>query len=371
MINESNEADRNFDVNLGVFGQHVSAPPGISARGRAQGLETFERIGHAPRRMLRGLFGRPALFSTIGLAAALVLVVGLFFPTGGGPTIQAAVVLEKLATQVQGDDVLEVKLENIGADGATVNARLQVSNDAIAGDVRAAIQENASDPPIEIDASLALSKHGAWVLIRKLSVPTEPEFAAILNGFFPPGTDTLLSMSEETAGELLQEASDVDLTSALAELRAVARGQLVTFIKGVIESQGAVGAVLTYQSDGTVLISITVRDAESLRKLAEIAAKAMGKTADGDLDIDDDDARELVGCKLNIVYDPTSETVRSFSISDVGEMTGRITISLIGGAIDPALLDQTRVVTPNTRVLDINALINMAKAFIPTHDENE
>ncbi len=363
MISSTNDADRSFDANLSAVGERVAAPSGMSNHLRVAGLAALGAPSRSRRGGFQGLFGRSALFSTIGLAAALVLAVGLFFPNRGGPTVRAAVVLQKLATQVQGDDVLEVMLDGVGVDEVTVNGQIQIAGKAIAGDIHALVRENPDEPPIEVDASLALSEAGGWVLLRKLSVPLEPEVAAIVAGLFPPGTETLLTFSADIAAEIIDEQTDLDVDSGFRELRSLAAGQLVDFLKGVIDSQADVGAVVTDQPDGTVLVTITVRDAESLRRLAEIARSAMGEAADGEIDIDEDDVQEILGCTLGIVYDPWAEAVRSFSISNVGGMSGTITISLRGGAIDPGLLDPARVTTPNTRTFDVGALAAIAKTF--------
>ena len=371
MTNSMNDADQNFDANLIAFGGHVSAPPGISTPATISGLATLNTTPCSRRGGLTGLFGRSALFSTIGLAAALVLAVGLFFPTGGGPTVRAAVVLEKLATQVQGDDVLEIVLEGVNADEVTVNGRIQIADKAIAGDIHAIVQEDPDKPPMVVDASLAVSEAGGWVLLRKLSVPAEPEVAAIVAGLFPAGTETLLTFSADIAAEIIDEKIDGDFEFGFGEIRSLATGQLADFLKAVIDSQADVGAVVTDQPDGTVLVTITVRDAESLRKLAEIAKSAMGDTIDAEIDFDNDDAQELFGCTLGIVYDPKSEAVRSFSVSDVGEMSGKVTISLHGGAIDPGMLDPARVTTPNTRTFDAGALMEIAKTFAQSQRTKE
>ena len=363
MSRSTNNADRNLDEFLQEFGGRAAVPPGMSARTRSACLSTLNGFGRTRRAGLPGLLARPALLSTLGLAAALVLAVGLFFPSGGGPSVRAAVVLEKLATQVQGEDVLEVALDAVSVDEVSVQGRIQIAEKAIAGDIHATIRERTEEAPIEVDASWAISEAGGWVLLRKLVVPTEPEAAAIIAGLFPPGTETLLTLPASTLTEIAEKEAGDEVGSELGKFRSLATGQLATFLKEVINSQADVGATVANQQDGTVLVTIAVHDAESLRKLMQIAKTVMGEKIDGEIDMSDDAAKEFLGCTLRVVYDPAAQAVRSFSVSDLGEMKGTVTISLRGGAIDAALLDPARVTTPNTRRLDAGVLMEMVKAL--------
>ena len=66
---------------------------------------------------------------------------------------------------------------------------------------------------------------------------------------------------------------------------------------------------------------------------------------------------------MNIVYDQDAGLVRSFSVEDIGEMKGSVTVSIRSGSIDPDLLDASRVTTASTRTLDLAALQSMFDGF--------
>jgi hypothetical protein len=88
---------------------------------------------------------------------------------------------------------------------------------------------------------------------------------------------------------------------------------------------------------------------------------------DIDLDVGDED-NELIGSTLNIVYDPDTELVRSFAITDFGETQGTISVAIRDGEIDPELLDSARVTTPSTRTLDLDGLQSFVKQFETTEE---
>ena len=78
---------------------------------------------------------------------------------------------------------------------------------------------------------------------------------------------------------------------------------------------------------------------------------------------DEEDLSKLIGGTISIVYDPDAGLVRSFSVEDIGEMKGSVTIAVRGGGIDPDLLDSSRVTTASTRTLDLAALESMFGDF--------
>ncbi len=349
--------DQQFDQNLKAFANRSTAPATSSAEVRSRCVETLSgHAGSGPMR--RRVLKRSGLLSGVGLAAAIAIVAGLLFSPDGTPTVQAAVVLKKLSKQVAGDDLIEVALDAVKTDGVSVSGRLQIATKAIAGDISAKIADDEGH--IEIDVSLAISESGGWILIRNLSIP-DPQAQAMIDMVLPSGTETLLILPAEIVNEIVQDG----LSSKLAEVRDVVSGQVVEVLKQILDSQDDVGARIQEQADGTVLLTLKIENADSLRNLLALAAKSFPSELDEkDLDqIDDDDVEDLMGATLSVVYDPDKEVVRSFSITNLGDVEGTISIALSGGEIDPALLDSSRVAKPGTRTLDIGALMDMIESF--------
>lgn len=291
------------------------------------------------------------IFSTMGLAAVITLILTLCFPPGGNSPVLAKTVLAKLAEQVQGNDVLEITLDEVSVEEAQIQGRLQIADHAIAGDIQLRVQEHANELPIEIDASLALSPSRSWVLVRNLAVP-DATAQAVIRMFVAADSPALIMLPEGLGETLNIDAEGVPL----AELRKMASGELAQFVREVLDSKADLGAVTTRQADGSTRLTLHVKNAEVLRRLIALGAKVAGEHADGKIEIGEGDADELVGCTLAVTYDPQSLSVRSFSISDIAEMKGTITIALRAGGIDAALLDPARVTTPNTRTIDAGFL---------------
>lgn len=354
----SNQADRYFHQNLNKVGEQLRVKVGAFDDPRALCAAILNDADNQAKERRRSRFRGPSLVSALGLAAALGISVTLFFYLYNGPTVQASTVLTHLAHQVQGDDVLEVEIESVTVDEVTVSGHFQVSDQAIVGDVQAVIIDAGEPLPIEVDATIALSDSGGWILLRKLQIP-DPDVQAILRAILPQGSQLLLILPPDLTREKLEINGELQL----AKVRSVAGGEVAKFAQEVMRSQSAVGAQVATQSDGTVLVTIPLQDADSLRSLIEIAANAVGKDVKGEINMDDSDLDDLLGGTFRIVYDPKSQAVRSFSISDVGEMKGTVKVSLRGGAIDPDLLDTARVTTPTTRTLDIGAAAGMLQAF--------
>lgn len=301
-------------------------------------------------------WGRRTLVSTMGLAAAIALVVTFAFPPNGNTPVVAKDVLAKLAKQVEGDGVLSVTFHDVRIDEVAVQGHLQIGQDSIAGDLHVNIQEE-DDGPIEVDASLAVTADKGWVLVRKLQIP-EPEAQAIIQMFVSPNAPSLIVLPDGIV-------KDLDLHgdgTPLADIRKLASGELAAIVREVVNSGADLGAVSTRQPDGTTRVTLRLKNAETIKKLVELAAAATGKAIDGEIEISEDDANELLGCTLAVDYDPQTQTVQSFSISDVAEMKGTISISLHEGGIDPQMLDSARVMTPNTRVIDTGFLKGLIEA---------
>jgi len=305
--------------------------------------------GRAQGARLRS-WGRRTLVSTMGLAAAVAILLTLAFPLGGNTPVAAKTVLAKLAQQVQGDGVLSLTFNGVRVEEVSVNGHLQVANDSIAGDVQVTVQED--EGPIVVDAALAITPEEGWVLLRRLEIP-EPQAQAMIQLFLNLNSPALILLPDG----ILEDFEDLTGDDVpLAEIRKLATGEMAAVVREVVNSGADLGAVTTRQADGTTLVTLRVKNVETLKKLIEMAAAATGKTLDEEIEISEDDAKEIVGCTLAVTYDEQSQSVRSFSISDVAEMKGTITIALHEGPIEPALLDSARVTTPNTRIIDAGFL---------------
>lgn len=218
-------------------------------------------------------------------------------------------------------------------------------------------------------------------MIRKLSID-DVQAQALINMFLPPGGEVLLLLPEDAIG------SDfgIDLGKELNELSSE---NVSAVLQELIDSHADYGATIEHQSDGTILLTLPIDDAEALEALAGLVEGVHGSddTEDQDgstkgsprarihaeiksdvhdairrhhADAHDDD---LVGSTLIVVYDPSAELVRSFSIENLGDTDGRIRVTIGEGEIDPALFDSSRVTTPNTRTLDLGELKSMFEAF--------
>lgn len=354
-----NEPDRHFDENLRTFGGLNSAPAALSHEAKARAAASFE----VERTTALRLFRRPALLSGMGLAAALAIAAVLVYPGNGGPTVQAATVLEKLSKQVGDSDLLNVGLEAVRVDEVAIDGHVQLAEAGVAGDVQVKVSEG--DPPITVDASFALTKDGGWILIRELSIP-DKQAQAMIDMFLPRGSETLLILPPEIVAEAMENGP----AEHFDELRQLASGQVVAFVKEVLSSKADVGAKTRKLPDGTIELTIGVENAETFHNLMRMGARAMGEDLEDDAEVDEDDVAELLGVTARIIYDPRAEKIQSFSITGLAEMKGTITVSLLSGGMDPALLDSARVAKSGTRVIDVGVLMNMFHA-LDKHGDDE
>ncbi len=340
-----NDSDRFLDETLHSLGRNRPLPDGLSPKVRANCMTAFSPQAARSRSILR----RPALLSTVGMVVIVAAVAGLIFPTNGGPAVQAAVVLEKLSNQVADPNLLEVQLDQVQIEEVSVHGIIYLGADGIAGDLQATINEG--EGPIEVDVSLGISEQSGWILVRNLRIP-DKQAQMIIDLFLPRGSETLVMLPSDLLGK--------DLALGLGnldDLRQLATGQVAEIVKVIVESKSTAGATTTKLADGTILLNLEIRDAQTVRSPMGTLAKAMGEDPGDQIDIDEGDIADLLGAKVAIVYDPASESVRSFSVSGIGGIKGAITVSLLTGPIDPALLDSARVAKPGTRLLDVGSLM--------------
>ena len=359
-MSASHDPDRQFDENLHVLGSRIPVPAGTPEEVRSACVSALGSSSTPSQVRSRWSLRRPALLSTLGLAACLALVVGLLFPFNGGPTVQAATILAKLNEQIEGPQLVEIAMESVTIENVHLDGWLHVCDDGVAGDVQVVVTEGPDRPEVDLDVSMAVSPDQSWILIRKLELPGS-EAAPVLALFFPPGSETLLLLPEEIAAEEL----DLDLSEELRELSSV---RLVDAFQELIRNQPETGATITEQSDGTLLLSLPMADAEALEGLIRIGMATAEEHGDSDpndpeAEIDIGDAGELFGSTIEIVYDPRSEQVRSFALRDLGATKGTISVTIRGGEMDPELLDSKRVTTPATRVFDLEGFRALAESL--------
>ncbi|MGB2985640.1 MAG: hypothetical protein WBE26_07125 [Phycisphaerae bacterium] len=358
-MNTSHDRDQQFHENLRVVGSRIPVPEGPSDEVRLHSVAEFQS-GPIPRHSQRlKLLRRPAVLSTLGMAACLALMVGLLFPSNGGPTVEAATILAKLNEQIEEPGLIELTLDSIVIEEVSVNGKLHISESGVVGDIHVIVTEDADEPPLVVDLSMALSADQSWVLLRKLQIP-DADVQPILTMFFPPGSETLLILPKDIDIDDL----DLDLGEELRELGSV---KVVEAFQELIRTQPDTDATITEQPDGTILLTFPITDARALEDLEHLVIFAARQSSDIEIDeegveIGDEDD-ELIGSTFMIVYDPATERVRSFAITDFGSVKGTISVEIHDGQVDPALFDPNRVTTPETRVFDLNALESLLEGF--------
>ncbi|MCH8114243.1 MAG: hypothetical protein IIB25_02075 [Chloroflexi bacterium] len=367
----SNDADQHFHDNLQTIGRQVPVPHGVSPGVRA---ECAAQLGSSPGTARVTEFTRNRkLFPAIGLAASLILTAGLLFTWSSGPTVQAAEILAALNEQLQDSRLIELTIDSMVFDEVSISGHIQISDDGVAGDINVTVTEGADKPPIHVDVSLGLSADGGWVLVRELDIP-DPQVQAILAFLLPAGTETLIMLPKE----MLDRGFHHDIDESL---QALGSESVAKVLEEIIASASDTGMTVTPQRDGTLLLTIHFDDQEAIAAMGGVIAQALRDSGLGDFDDiksdeddediedienalrDEEDLQKLVGGTVNIVYDQDAGLVRSFSVEDIGEMKGSVTVAIRNGSIDPDLLDSSRVTTASTRTLDLAALQSMFDGF--------
>jgi hypothetical protein len=327
---------------------------------------------------------RPAVLSASGVAAAIAVAAVLMLLGQGTPEVQAAVIIQKLNQQIDEASRFVVKVDHLTVDNVAIDGEVQLHSDQIAGEVQVRVQEGECDGALTLDVALAITGEGGWVLIRDLTLP-DPKAQAALDFFLTPGVETLLLLPQEEALDALGDNPAGEVVDFLRSKEAIA------LITSLISSHAEYGATVEHQPDGTVLLTIPVKDVRTLAALHRLTESAESRSAgtavittDQDVDITEGDERTspsaedpedvcagdlvLIGSTFVIVYDPKAERVLSFGIHDLGPTEGHVIISIEDGCIDPALLDADQVAKPNARVLDLAALEAMARSLEEAFD---
>lgn len=354
--------DQQFDDNLRAFGAANETPEGLSPEARERASST---LGAAPaRRMRRGILRRTGVLSTIGMAAALALFVGILNPFGGAPKVEAAAVLTKLTKQIAENELIEIEISNLAMEGVRVDGTLSVNGHAVAGDIRAHVHQNGVNE-VKVDLALAISENAGWVLLRELEID-DPQAQMFINMFLPPGNPTLIHLPSDVIDEVIEES----LEEALSDVRKEAGGEIAQMVGALLNAGGDSGLDVTDLGGGIVRLELDLKDTEGLENLVRTLMRANGEEPPEDLDIDlGKDAEMILGSELAVVFDTNVNEVREFSIEGFGDANGSIRVAMTGGTIDPARLDPDRVTDSSTRVLDLGAFIEAAKGMQHAFDK--
>ena len=263
------DPDRQFDDNVRALGSRLPAPEEVSDELRSRCLAALRSSGASSGRSPLRAWKRPALLSTLGVAACLAVAGGLLFPSNGGPTVEAATILAKFNEQIAEPKLIEVTFDSIIIEEVSLDGLLQVSDSGVAGDLRVVITEEPEEGSLELDLALGLSPDESWVLIRKLRIP-DPNVQPILGWLFPPGVETLILLPDEATAEEL----NVEIGEALGELSSA---KLVEAFRELAQNQPDSGASIVEQPDGTLLMTLPIQDAQALEDLIRAAAEAAGE----------------------------------------------------------------------------------------------
>ncbi len=372
--------DDELDANLRAVGRRMRNAGGPSEELM---LRCLGALQERPAKTWRNLFmeyRRSFIASTLGLAAAAVLAIGVVLPHTG-PKVHAELVVQSLARQSQQNPLIDIRIESLVLEELQLSGSFRVGRSGVAGNISLSIEED--ELPLEIDAALGFGgTAGEWVLVRKLSLP-DTQAQLFLGLLMPPGQETLviLPSESEVADEVRREIHE-----GLVELRS---GELISVFKDIIQSQGDYGVTVKNQADGTVLLTLPLGDDDALEK---IAAKLEG-LGDFDLGLGKDEKKsvtkrqdrlveriakgetaakhepkkaaesELADAVLNAVYDPATESVKMVQITGFGDAKGSITLRLLDGDIDPHLLDPKRMMKPGTRTIDLSAFESLIEGL--------
>ena len=359
-MNTSRDPDMQFDDNLRVLGSRIPVPGGPSDDVRSRCLGEFDMVPRR-RQSLRSL-RRPAVLSTLGMAASLAVAVGLLFPVNGGPKVEAATILAKLKEQIAQPNLIELTMEDITIEEVSVSGHVQVATEGLAGDVHAIINED-DEGPLEVDVSFGIGQDAGWVLLRKLSIP-DPDVQQVIDVLLPPDAETLLLLPDtvDFPGVHLDVAEGVEEVSSAHKV-------IKSFME-TVRNQPDTDAIVEERRDGTLVLTVPIPDAKALEDFVRMASKAaneemkrQGKEEKFDLDEieieGDDEVEVLFGSTLHVEYDPKTESVRRFAITDFGQDKGTLSVELRDGRLDTSLLDPDRVTGPKTRTIDLSAFVNL------------
>ena len=373
-MSTSRDPDQQFHDNLSLLAGRVDVPDGASPDVLDRCDQVLGTAQQAAHWRILNMMRKPTVLSGLGVAASIALAVTLLLPSHGEPAVHAAMIMEKLDEQIKQNPLVEITLDSLAIEEVVANGHLWLSDQAIAGQLSVKVNEE-DDLVIDVDLSVGISDEGGWVLLRKLTL-SDPDVQPLVNLIFPSGSETLLLLPAEHS----EEALAAGFSEGLEEFHSQ---HIKGLLQALIDSHADYGATLEEQPDGTILLTIPIKDAEALQALARLAESTLpaknvtvsvgmgghhglevsAEAAEGGDTVTaiQDEHMVLVGSTLTVVYDPATERVRSFAIDNLGTANGSISVVIGEGEVDPDLLDSSRVAGPDVRTLDLGALEALAK----------
>lgn len=388
-MNARGDANEHWDANLRAMTETMDVPAGAPREIRERCIAVLK--GDIKVKTHQQSW-RTAVFSTIGVAAAIIVLFGFLGLPHGQTEVNAAVILRALNEQVQASEGIEVSIESLVLDGVAIDGRIQFCRQGVGGDIKVDVQEGNDRPAFAVDATIGIQRGSGWVLVRELKMG-DPSMQAVVGMFIPPGRETLITLP--------MDEDDFDLDAEMGEFKDHDFAQLV---EALIEIHEEVGATIEHQPDGTILLTLPIKDTETLEALSRLDALAKGQAltigggvgnkgvdisvsvsseADADrgeagADIPEhiqrhhaDSGHELVGATVKVLYDPAASDIRWFSIEDFGEANGRISVSFEQGAIDATRLDKASVMTEDVHVVDLSAFASLFKDHQPRDGDRD
>ncbi|MHC5111454.1 MAG: hypothetical protein ACYTHJ_16425 [Planctomycetota bacterium] len=313
-MTSENPNDKQFHDNLRRLGDALPAP-------ETPGAEALQRCRDALHqntdlRRKGSFWRRPAIWSSLGMAAAIAMIIGFLGSWSSAPRVEAAEIIRKLNEQMAENPLIEVKIEGLRADDVVLEAQLLVAEDAVAGDLKIEVQPGTEDA-IDIDMTMGISGSGGWALFRELQI-ADPEAAAMLAMFFPVGRDTLVILPEDVIGE--DGDFSIDIQEAISTL---ASEEIAALMEQLQESQDELGATVEELPDGTLQFTLPIADEDVLGQIGA-ALEAAGTNLGRDDDGNDDDGNTVnitIGTGVGSDHSGTRKSAPADSDGLYGGMT--------------------------------------------------
>lgn len=396
--------DNQFDDNLRRAAANIAMPSPPSS-------EVFNRCiaelqSPAPARHWFSS-GRAVLVSVLSAAAVIAFTTTVFFASRDGSPANAAMILARFEKQIQSGSVIDLTINSVHLDDASLDGHLTIGEDTVAGDLRLSVKDEPDQDPIEADFAMGLAPNEKWILLRKLHIP-DAESIPMISALFPQGSETLITLpNDEKSG----------ISTGLSSTREAFNSEkLIAVLEQVVHDNANQGTTIVQQPDGTVILTLPLGNDSVLASLRNSLGKSTNQLNIGvgapvpseehpkksglslnfsfgqsnsnsasdpatvdenddqdddaadaddsdDAGADDDSLHEFANSTLAIQYDPTADSIHSITITNIGPTNGSMNITIRDGEVDPTLLDASRLVTPATRKLDLGAIASVLKAF--------
>jgi hypothetical protein len=338
---------------------------------------------------------KPTVASAVGLAACVVVAFTVLFPTNGNPSVEAAVIMQRLNEQIDETTLFEMRVERIRVGETTLAGTLAVSANEYVADVELGFREDEPYAAAHAKVKLAIDGDSGWLLIERIGMDN-PLGQQIVEAYFPAGAPTLVTLD----GEGLTEVESELAGEPVALLRS---GRLAEGLSRLVYASPDLGGTVEELDDGNVVLTLPMEDAEALEAIEDALADILPPQSrrivvlesegcviqmdagtlvvNGEqLEIDEntlldpealkvlqasgfvarageqqvnrvEENPELIGSTLKVVYDPATEQVRSFAVDNYGPGQAGIAVNICQGQIAPWRLDASRVTTPETRTM--------------------